>query len=636
LISQNNTLLEIGDEKINTDEFLYFYNKNNNEPNAMSYNSLKEYMNTFVNFKLKVHDAEEMKMDTAKSFTNELNGYRSKLAQPYLTDKKSEEESSKEYYDRMLFDVDVSHILIEVAKNSPEDTLSAYNKIWDLYKQLQKGADFETLAINNSQDKSVATNNGHLGYYSVDKFVYEFETEMYNTPVGQFSKPFKTSFGYHILKVIDKRPTKGKYKVSHLMKVVPKDISQKSREEAKEKYQAIYEDIKNGKINFEAAVEEYSDDKKTAKNNGEIGWISIGGNYIKEFENAVFSLNNIGDITLLETSYGYHIIKLLDKEGIKPYEEQKNDIKAKIQNTARTLKSKTIVLNTLKNEYKVKTINENIIPFYSLITDSIFAGSLKIEDIDSYTKPILTFSDQTFLQKDFINYIMKFNRKGSPASPIKSFVDSKIIAFTDKVLIDYEETQLEKKYPEFKNIMKEYHDGILLFQIADLKVWGKAIKDTAGIEKFYNENKYNYMWNYRYDVKIFEYSDTKAPKTLQKLLKKKTSNEEILKNLNKKDSTNVKLAESFLCEKGIEKNVDNLIKENNIPEQDGFSKIITNIEDKTVTYISVQGPTPKTISETRGNLAADYQKILEDNWLKELKKQYNITIHDDVLKSLSK
>lgn len=635
LFSQNKTVLEINEKKIGVDEFLYFYNKNNKENDAITYKNLKDYMESFLNFKLKVYEAEDLKLDTSKNFTNELNGYRSKLAQPYLTDKKSEEEILKEYYDRMRYDVDVSHILIKIKKEGlEEDTLSAYKKISDIYKRLQKGENFEKLAVENSEDESVAKNKGHLGYYTIDNFLYEFENEMYNTPVGQFSKPFRTIYGYHILIVHDKRLSNGQYKVAHIMRGFPKELANKSRQEGVEKFLELYEQIKKGEILFDDAVKKYSDDRKTAENNGEIGWISVGGKYIKEFENAVFSLKKIGDLTILETNYGMHIIKLIDIEPIKPFEEIERDLKAKLQNTQRTLKSRTIVLDNLKKEYKLNVIRENIVPIYDVITDSLFAGTLVVDNIDSYKKPLITFSDQTFTQKDYIQYLLKYNRKQT-AQIVKTFVDSKIDNYIDKVIIEYEETQLAKKYPEFNFIVGEYHDGILLFQVSDSRVWGKAVKDTLGLEKFYNENKYNYMWNYRYSIKTYEYKDAKTAKSIEKLLKKNSSNANILKNLNKKDSTAVKIGTEYLSEKNKELFVDNVIADNKIPEQDGFVKIINNIEDKLIIIVKVIGPTPKTIPEARGTITSDYQKVLEENWLKELKSKYKIVVHDDILKSIS-
>ncbi|HPG73701.1 MAG TPA: peptidylprolyl isomerase, partial [Bacteroidales bacterium] len=351
-VAQQTVLLEIDDHKIDVNEFLHIYQKNNTDENAMSFSAMMDYMDLFINFKLKVIEAEKLGLDTTKSFVTELNGYRQQLVQPYLTDKSVEEELIAEAYERMKYDVNVSHILIKVDQNaSPEDTLIAYNKIQSVYNQLRKGSDFSSLAQQLSEDESVKHNNGELGWRTVFGLVYEFESQMYNTPVGSFSQPFRTRFGYHVLKVENKRPAKGRYKVAHIMIMVPRDASPEQIAEAESRLVEVLVRIKKGE-DFGELAKEFSEDRQTANNGGNLGWIDVGGKMIRNFEDAVFALDHVGQVSEpLKTSYGWHIIKVLEKQEIKSFEEAKAEIKSKISNSARASRSRTVVIDRLKKEY---------------------------------------------------------------------------------------------------------------------------------------------------------------------------------------------------------------------------------------------------------------------------------------------
>ncbi|NLB86743.1 MAG: hypothetical protein GX793_06755, partial [Bacteroidales bacterium] len=453
------------------------------------------------------------------------------------------------------------------------------------------------------------------------------------TKVGDFSKPFRSRFGYHILKVTDKRPAKGKYKVAHIMMITPEGSSSNLKQKAENKITEVYEKALAGE-DFAKLAEEYSEDRRTAVDGGLIGWVSIGGRMIKEFEDAVFGLENIGDISpVLKTNYGFHVIKLLDKEEIKDFDEIKNDLKGLISNTARTSKSRDAIVTTLKNEYNAKTNDENVKEFYNIVTDSIFHGSWIVDENLKLDKPILTFANQTKTQEDFVNYLMKFNRKQSPQD-IKIFVDKAFNNFISKMILMYEEDILEDKYIDFKYLIKEYHDGILLFELTDKFVWSKAIIDTAGLDNFYQKNKNDYMWDYRYEVKVYECKDAKVLKSAAKLFNKNKNEDFILSKLNKKDSSALIIKESEFAEKAVKPLVDSKIKEFNITETAGLKKIVANNEDNTITIINVHAPEVKTLNEAKGIITADYQNYLEKEWIKTLRNKYKIVVHKDVLKTL--
>lgn len=632
--SQNNIILEIDGEKITADEFLHIYKKNNTDENAMEFDSMKEYMDLFINFKLKVHEARKMGLDTSRRFINELNQYRSQLAQPYLTDKSVEKELIREAYERMKYDVNVSHILVNANQMAlPHDTIKAFEKINMIHKKLQDGKAFEELALKYSEDPSVHQNNGNLGYRTVFSLVYPFETQMYNTQIGKFSKPFRTDFGYHILKVNDIRPAKGRYQAAHIMLITPEGTGTSFQKDVEDKIFDIYEQLKNG-AEFAELSRKHSQDRRSAPNGGEIGYISVGGRMMPEFENLLFSLEKPGQISKpLKTSYGWHIIKLLDIESIKPFEEVEPHLRTRITNSARASKSKDVVLERIKKEYDLKVFRENVKAFHNLVTDSIFWGTWQIDENVNLSKPVASFNDKVLTQQDFYEYMLKFNRRQN-AQPIKTFVDTRFDNFVDSELIRYEESILHIKYPEFGYLLNEYHDGILLFELTDQMVWSKAIRDTVGIKNFYGNNKDNYMWDYRYKTKIFECKDEQAANRVMRRLDKNRNPERLINRLNRKDNERVVETMAGKYEKGQNSEVDRLIRENRIPQTAGYQKVM-QIEGNKVAKISVIPPEHKSLNEARGIITADYQNYLDKQWIKQLRDKYEIVLHENVLRKIA-
>ncbi len=637
LYAQDRTLLEIDNEKIDADEFIHIFKKNAGNNGNVTRKDVDEYMDLFVNFKLKVHEGQALGLDTSRSFKQEIAGYRKQLAQPYLSDKSIEDELVKEAYDRMQYDVNVSHILITVSSNaSPEDTLKAWNKINEAYKRATKGENFSKLADEYSQDPSVAKNHGDLGYCTVFGLVYEFETAMYNTKPGEISAPFRTKFGYHILKVNDKRPAKGRYKIAHIMIVSPQDATDEQKKEAKETINDVYAQLKQG-ADFAKMADEYSADRRTAVKGGELGWISVGGRMIREFEEAAFNIKNVGDISeIVSTGYGYHIIKLLEKEPIKSFDECKAELKSKVSGNMRSYKGRDVVIANLKKEYGVKDMQKKIAPFYkSYVTDSIFSGTWEIDSTLKLDKIIFQIKDEKYTEKDFAQYLMKFNIKQDPVD-IKMLVQNAYKQFGDKCIIEYEEKHLEEKYPSFRYLMKEYHDGILLFALTNEAVWNKAIADTMGLEAYYETVKDNYKWGDRYYVQTFKCKDEKTAIALLDAFSHNNplKKDNIISKLNAKDSTAVVVGESALSEKGQSLLVDNAIREHKV-NQDTVQAIYRN-KDNIVTWITYQQPRTKELSEIRGIVTAAYQDYLEKLWIESLRKKYTVKIHNEMLDQIVK
>jgi len=633
--TKDETLLTIDNKSITKSEFERIYKKNNAKDNTIDNKSIEEYLELFINFKLKVIEAEKLGLDTTEAFKKELTGYRKQLAKPYMSDKDIDELLLKEGYQRMGEDINASHILIKVeADASPKDTLTAYNKAIKVRARIMSGEDFAKVAKETSEDPSAATNGGNLGFFTAFQMVYSFESAAFNSKVGDITMPIRTKFGYHIIKVNEKRKAQGEVKVAHIMIATPKGTPEEDMKKAKEKASQVYEKAKAGQ-NFGDLAKEYSDDKGSASKNGELPMFGTG-RMIPEFEKASFAIKNIGDISEpIQTSYGWHVIKLIEKKGIASYDDVKGDIKNKVSRDARAEMSKSAVVSRLKKEYKFTPNQKNLSAFYKVVTDSIFKGKWDTEQAKGLTKPLFAFANQTINQQEFAKYIGTHQAKKETS--IESYVNKVFNDFVELTILNYEEAQLENKYPDFKFLMNEYHDGILLFDLTDKMVWTKAVQDSIGLSSFYEKNKANYMWEKRVDATIFQYNNDKSKEAAMKLFSQKEqkayTDEALVKLANKKDTAALKLVEHKIYANGDNKDIDNLIfNTDNINKK---AIAIPYTTDKRIVYINkTLAPEPKALLEAKGLVTADYQSFLESEWIKELRNKYKVTVNESVLKAI--
>jgi peptidyl-prolyl cis-trans isomerase SurA len=622
-------LMTVGDTKVTVGEFENVYHKNNNKETAGDTKSLNDYVDLFVNFKLKVKEAEELGLDTAKSFKEELAGYRKQLAQPYLTDKDVNEKLLQETYNRMQEDIHAAHILVKVNETAlPKDTLIAYNKIMEYRKRILKGEDFAAVAKESAAngDPSAKENGGDLGYFTSLQMVYPFESMAFNTKVGDVSMPVRTRYGYHIIKVIDRRKAQGEVLVSHIMVKITPNMSKEDSLNAFNKITEIHGKLKAGG-KFEELAQQFSDDKASAKKNGELPWFGTGKMPI-EFEKASFALANKGDYSEpLKTKYGWHIIKLNDKRGLASFEDMKNELKGKVSKDSRSQAGRSSLIAKVKSEYKFKENLKARDEFYKVVDTTLFEGRWDGSKAAKLNKPMFNFSDKVYTQADFTNYI-KSHQSKRPKADLQMVVNQFYKQFVDEMAVAYEESRLDQKYPEFKALMQEYRDGILLFELTDDKVWSKAVKDTTGSKAFYEKNKANYMWDERADASVYTAADDKIAKQVRGLLKKKKSEKQIVAEVNKNSQLNLQV-ESRIFNKGENEFVD----KNWNP---GISADMKDKDNKTVIVVvnKLLKPEPKSYQDSKGMVTADYQNHLEKEWLESLKKKYPVTIDKAVLSTV--
>ncbi len=627
--ANNPVLMTISGTPVTKSEFEKVYRKNNSKEGSYDMKDVREYLELYINYKLKVKEAEEEKLDTSATFINELKGYRKQLAQPYMTDKDVSDALIKEAYDRMQKDVRASHILINVAPDAlPKDTLLAYNRSLKIREMLTKGADFEKVARDSSNDPSAKENNGDLGYFTGMQMVYPFETAAYTTKPGQLSMPVRTKFGYHIIKVIDIRDAQGEIKVAHIMIKSPANAPDSVAIQAKAKIDEIYAKLKGGE-KFEDLATNYSDDKGSAKTGGALPPFGTG-RMVPEFEKAAFALKNDGEFSApVKTSYGWHIIKRLEKKPIPTFEEKKNELKNQVARDSRAEISKNSMIARIKKEYNFKEIIKNKDQFVSALDTSVLNGEWNPEKVKGMNKPLFSIGTQNYTQEDFAKYINNHQSKKQNTTA-KQVGYSLYNQFVDESCLNYEESQLENKYPEFKSLMQEYRDGILLFDLTDKKVWSKAVKDSAGLVNFYETNKNNYKWDRRCDAIIYTCANADIASKTRKLLKKQKPLVEILTTINKDSQLNLNTKDGKFL-KGENEIIDAITWQKGLsPDMNRNNSVVF------VDVLNIIEPTPKTLDEAKGIITADYQNYLEKEWIKQLRAKYPVSVNQDVLNSLGK
>ena len=313
-------LFTIDSKPYYTDEFSRIYNKNIDLVKDESQKDLKQYLELFIGYKLKVNKALKLGLDKNANYITELKSNRTQLAKNYLTDSKVTQELIDEAYSRLQKEVRASHILLIVDENAaPADTLLAYNKCLAIRKRAIAGEDFGKLAQENSMDTSAKENNGDLGYFSAFRMVYPFESGAFNTKKGEISNPVRSRFGYHLIKVIDLRDNRGEMNVAHIMIMKPTDPSKEA--EAKSKINDIYKKIQQGE-NFETLAKDFSEDKSSSDKGGALNRFASGQLSSNEFEDIAFSLTKENPLSKpFQSQYGWHIVKFIERFPVKSAKE---------------------------------------------------------------------------------------------------------------------------------------------------------------------------------------------------------------------------------------------------------------------------------------------------------------------------
>jgi peptidyl-prolyl cis-trans isomerase SurA len=615
--------IDFGDEKVTKAEFKRVYQKNNSGE-IISKSTVDEYLDLYINFKLKVKEAVSLGMDEEEGFVKELSGYRKQLAQPYLTADGIIAELKKEAYDRLMYDVKASHILVKLdPEASPEDTAAAYKRAIRVKKNLENGQDFELMAKQYSDDPSAKTNGGNLGYFTSFYMVYPFESAAYNTEVGKVSNVVRTQFGYHVLKVQDKRPAVGNIKVAHILISNDQELSKTDDPEGKIK--EIYAKIQKGE-KFEDVAAQFSDDTRSSDKGGVLPMFGVG-RMVPEFEKAAFALKADGDISEpFSTPYGWHIVKRLELAPIGSFESIEDELMQKIKKDSRSNLSQASVINKIKAQYGFKENLKERDDFYKIIDSNYFKGTWTADKAKGLTKELFSIGDKSVSQQDFAKYLE--NNKSKKVIDSRVLVNSRYESFQRATTLEYKNAKLDEEYPEFRYLMQEYHDGILLFNLTDQLVWSKAVKDTTGLQAFYEKNKENYKWENRVDAVVFSAVDEKVAQAVKKMLKEGKEVKDISEEINRPSQLNLRY-ETKKYMKGENEVVDQ------VKWEKGISKNITlNGRIQFVQIKEVLEPTYKTLKDSRGLITSDYQNFLEKEWIESLRKKNKFEVDKKILKEL--
>ena len=626
----NPIVLEINNKPITKSEFLKVYLKNNPNPKFDKV-AIDEYLNLYKKFKFKVLEAQHLGYDTLPNLKTELAGYRKTLSLPYLTDKIENEKLITECYERLKKEIRASHILIKIDENAqPADTLEAYNRITQLKKKIEKGADFGAIAREYSDDPSAQYNNGDLGYFTAFQMVFQFENAAFNTKIGEISNPIRTKFGFHIIKATDSRSAKGTMKAAHIMISANEKSTDEEKLNAENKIQEIYEKLKKGEP-FEELAQNFSEDLSSSEKGGILPEFGTGTTtrMITEFETNAFSLEKDNDFSApFKTDFGFHIVKRIQLTPLASFEKLKKEIQSKINRDDRVHLSQNHFIEKLKKEYNYQVLSTKELKwFYKNIDTNYYNGGWTGNGLTT-NKELFKIDQKVFTQKEFSNYLAENYRQIRKTS-IKQLVNDQFKNWVNFELLAFEKSQLEVKYPDFKTLMQEYHDGVLLYEIMTDLIWNKASLDTIGLNTYFEANKNKYMWKERINATVYECGSQKIADKVVKLLKNDTINSRhVLQIINDTSELNLSV-KTNLYEKENTAFLKNttLKKGVNLPYQHGLKIYVVKVDE-------IIPPSAKLLNETKGLVITDYQNYLEQTWLEELSKKYSFKVIEENIYNL--
>lgn len=676
----NPVMFEIGGQKIYQSEFRSEFLRSIGKdttlgPTACTYEkrqALEEYVQLFVNYRVKLLDAKAQGLDTIPSLQRELAMYRTELASPYLIDSTTLSQIFEEAYERNKYAVHAAHILIKCDKNaSTQDTLEAYNKAMEVYR-LATGdsADFTSLAIHysddpsakgrKSEDGSMKGNGGDLGYFTVFSMVYPFETACYTMSKGEVSKPVRTQFGYHIIKLLDKIPFYGASTIQHIWV-----STARNPEYAKVKINDAFSKLQEGE-DFSSVAQNYSDDRSTASNGGLIPNATIEqlpAEYI-----SIISQLNPGEICFpIQTIYGWHIVKLLQKDSIPAMEQLLPMYKQRMMRDQRNTKPRAVFAEQCKQRYDFHDYTTEVVATkgkkqknaplqykanldqaIEALNDSIFRKKWQFEDqMITDVRPIMSIGDKQYTQRDLLLWMASNQEFIRWKGDITAYTNTRYKEFCNEMAIAFADSQLEKEQPDFRKLLNEYRNGLMIFAYNDKMIWSKAILDTVGIEEYYQANSSKrslddsadaqYFWNTRANVTIYTVSDS-AIASPEKVMK-------VIAQANKKGWSKGLLNETLNEMAAKAKKVDHakITSETQIVEQEHQNTLKNNEWQKGM-YVhpltkgyqvlvveKLTDPALKTVKEARGYYINDYQNYLDQQLIQELRAKYNVVIHQDVI-----
>ncbi len=621
-------LMTVGGKPVEKDELVYLISKGQGPEagtSGVSREEFEENLNLFINYKLKVREAEALGLDKTEEFAREFESFKETLITPYLIKNSLEEGELRKAYSRMQEVVRASHILFQFPPNaSTEDSLIVLKMALKVKGEIENGGNINELAIQYSDDPSAKVNKGDLGYFTSLQMVQPFEDAAFNLQIGRVSDPVLTDFGYHIIQVKDRQPNPGQVRVSHIL--VRFDAADPTQEEnARRKISDIYAEIQKENTVWEDIVKTYSEDPATRDRGGLLPWFGVGS-MIPEFELASFSLTEIGEVSPpLKTQYGYHILRLEDKKPIDSFEEMEDNIRSRILRDSRSGMINSQVVAIQKARYGFKEDEASVINLgknLNAISKADFSSSMNSQSLSN--APLFTLQGKNYQASDLASYMA--SQEISPKVTAGTF-DFWYERFVSETLSQVEETDLETNNREYQMLLKEYRDGILLFTLMNQEVWQKGISDSLGQAEFYRKNISNYQWKNRTEAFLVRVLDKGQLENARKSLQGNGYNQALIQSFESNYKANAPLA--FQTESGIFEYADHPVLSKINPDQP-----YQEIESEGSLYLVVLGQKfpagPRKFEESRGLVIRDYQEYLDKNLLDSLKSKYAIQINPQV------
>lgn len=617
-------------------EFKYIYSKTNQDKADFSEQSLRDYLDLYIKFKLKVQKARDLRLDTVPALRSELEGYRRQLANSYLVDKEVTDKLTRETYDRMQQDVDISHIFIACDRNAKAaDTLRAFNRASNLLKMIKNGASFEQVAADSSEDKSAKDNKGNLGFVTamLPDGYFELEKAVYSAKTG-VATLVRSNAGYHIVKANAFRPARGEVEVAQIL--IRKGDNEAKTAAQRIRVDSVYALLQKG-ANWDETCKRFSEDKVSAAKNGYLGFFGIN-RYQRNFEDAAFALEKDGEFTKpVETSIGWHIIKRLSRKPVGAFDDMKRPLSERIKRDSRSEVAKQSMIARIKKENNFKEDRKVLEEWAAKQQDSVFLTFKWKPDPSRPQTVLMRYKDKKYTLAEFEDHCARSSRDRMRGAgmPLMETVEKLYKNWSDEAAMHFEESQLDKKYPDFKSLMREYEEGILLFEALKQNVWDRANLDSAGLEKHFNANlKDKYHWDERARVSIYTLK-TDDPQVLAEVREfaAKHPAADVLAKFNKSDGNETLTVMEKRYEKGKNKELGNKWKAGDMTDAR------TDAGTKTASFLKIEEIMPtasKTLAEARGYAVADYQDFLEKQWVEELKREYPVKVNEEVLRGLIK
>lgn len=629
--AQNNkdVLLTVDGKPVKTSEFIRVYNKNLNLVKDESQKSVDGYLELFIDYKLKVAEAYAQNLNEDKTYIEEFNKYRDQLARNYIYETKVTNELTQEAFERSLEEIDATHILVRVDyEATPQDTLKAYNKIKMVYDKAKAGEDFDTLVKTYSEEPNIERSGGKLGYFSVFGMVYPFETMAYNTKKGEISEIVRTQFGYHIIKINDRRKREGQISVSHIMIA---DNGEERTFDPKERIDELSALLKQGE-SFESLARQYSDDKNSAKKGGKLQTFRRGDLRAPNFEDTAYGLEKPGDISEpIQTKFGWHIIRLEQKLPLATFEDEKAGLEEKVKSGDRSKRVVSALNDKIKEKFRYKKVNDFLLFFDNYITEDLVRHKWKYDTIPSADdKVIFTIGNREVKYNDFAVFLNERQRGSSIYKLKKNILGQYYDEFETEELKNYYKDHLEQENEDYASTIDEYRSGLLIFDVMNKNIWQKSKNDSIGLQNYYDSVKDSYIWNDFVDAVIVSTGNMEVAQQAQNLLNEGKTQEELKEVLNSNEKVNVVISQGLfeIGQRELPKDFEAVAGLTKIyTTDDGFSVIRT----KSIIPGRVKG-----LKEIKGRVMSEYQNYLEKKWMEDLRQKYKVEINKKALKKVKK